>query len=107
MDGVGHGTVSRLAFVRLGPTEPAGKPSFRGRPTGRLILGCAGAVPNKFFFVLPFGRPGRRLTGSEGLLDVAPVEDEEGLARSGRLAMPGTGLSIFMYFGNFKKIRQF
>ena len=57
----------RLTFGRSGPTDPAGKPSLRGRPTGRLILGRGGGTPSKFFFELPFGRPGRRLTGSAGL----------------------------------------
>ena len=50
---------------RLGPTDPAGRPSLRGRPTGRLILG--GALGSMGFLPLPLGRPGRRLTGwSEG-----------------------------------------
>ena len=44
----------------LGPTEPAGRPSFLGRPTGRLILGSAFS---SCFLPLPFGRPGRRFIG--------------------------------------------
>jgi hypothetical protein len=51
-----------------GPTEPAGSPSFRGRPTGRLAFAGEGlAVPSRVFLVLPFGRPGRRLIGSAEL----------------------------------------
>lgn len=46
-------------------TEPAGRPSFRGRPTGRLTLvtGSAASPAGVGFFTLPFGRPGLRLTG--------------------------------------------
>lgn len=44
-------------------TLPAGRPSFRGLPTGRLTLGgAAGSISNDFF-VEPFGRPGPRLAG--------------------------------------------
>lgn len=63
---------SRLCFGRFGPTDPAGNPSLRGRPTGRLIFV---GVPSKFFFELPLGRPGRRLTGSEGLPSVETDRD--------------------------------
>jgi hypothetical protein len=42
-------------------TEPAGSPSLRGRPTGRLSFG--GAFGSISFFPLPLGRPGVRLTG--------------------------------------------
>lgn len=40
---------------RRGPTDPAGRPSFLGRPTGRLTLGCS-AGAGCFL-----GRPGLRL----------------------------------------------
>jgi hypothetical protein len=44
----------RFTGTRLG-TEPAGRPSFLGRPTGRLILGSLGESLG--LLVLPFGRP--------------------------------------------------
>jgi hypothetical protein len=51
-------------------TEPAGRPSFLGRPTGRLIL-FPGSIPSIApagvgFFTLPLGRPGLRLIGTAG-----------------------------------------
>ncbi len=52
-----------LSRFTLEPTDPAGKPSLRGLPTGRLTFGGNGDPARRFFFVLPFGRPGRRLSG--------------------------------------------
>jgi hypothetical protein len=49
---------------RFEPTEPAGKPSFLGRPTGRLIFVVA-AITSAYFFPLPFGLPGLRLGDTE------------------------------------------
>ena len=72
----------RWTFARLGPTEPAGKPSLRGRPTGRLILGRGGEPPSKSFFELPFGRPGRRLTDSGGLPLVGGAAAAPGASRT-------------------------
>jgi hypothetical protein len=58
---------------RRGPTDPAGSPSLRGRPTGRLTLG--GASGSTGFFPLPFGRPGLRLTGVPSGFSAEPVEE--------------------------------
>jgi hypothetical protein len=51
------------------PTEPAGRPSFLGRPTGLLILG--GALGSIGFFPLPLGLPGLRFTGTCGVCSSA------------------------------------
>lgn len=48
----------------FGPTEPAGKPSLRGLPTGRFTLGSA--FGSTGFLPLPLGLPGRRLAGVSG-----------------------------------------
>ena len=46
-------------------TEPAGRPSLRGRPTGR--FGGMGALGSMCFLTpLPLGRPGPRFTGVTG-----------------------------------------
>lgn len=47
-------------------TDPAGSPSFLGRPTGRLTGGGACGSMNLAFTPLPLGRPGPRLTGVTG-----------------------------------------
>jgi len=83
----------RLTFARLGPTEPAGKPSLRGRPTGRLILGRGGGLPSKSFFELPFGRPGRRLTDSGGLPLVGGADPDAAAPGASRTCLT-TGLSL-------------
>ena len=83
----------RLTFGRSGPTEPAGKPSLRGRPTGRLILGRGGGPPSKFFFELPFGRPGRRLAGSAGL-SFADSAAPSAAACGAPTTWPTSGLSL-------------
>lgn len=50
----------------LGPTEPAGSPSLRGRPTGRLTL--SSPPFSSCFLPLPLGRPSFLLTGTSLLL---------------------------------------
>lgn len=72
-----RGRAGRDALLPVG-TEPAGKPSFLGRPTGRLTL-FAGSMtsppsPKRTgFLTLPFGRPGGRFTGVAETL-FAPFE---------------------------------
>lgn len=57
---------------RRGPTEPAGSPSFRGRPTGLLIFGSA--FGSTGFLPLPLGRPGLRLMGTSGMASAPTTE---------------------------------
>ena len=61
----GAATLRLRVLVVLGRgTEPAGSPSFLGRPTGRLTGG--GALGSTYLVLspLPFGRPGPRFTGA-------------------------------------------
>lgn len=53
----------RSWFTLRAPTDPAGKPSFRGRPTGRLILSVTTVGSGSDFLPLPLGRPGLRFRG--------------------------------------------
>lgn len=65
-------------FNLPGPTEPAGSPSFRGLPTGLLILGGKISPASKFFFVLPFGRPGRLFVGVPSGLNIGALPPDTG-----------------------------
>lgn len=59
-----RGLTGRGVLGLLVRTDPAGRPSFLGRPTGRFKLFGSPFLSTALILVtLPFGRPGLRLTG--------------------------------------------
>ena len=55
-------------LTRGKPTEPAGNPSFLGRPTGLFAFVGGDSLALIDFLVLPFGRPGFRFGGISGIV---------------------------------------